>query len=592
MQQIGRYQIVEELGRGAMGVVYRALDPAIGRTIAIKSIRLSDLSDSSERQRLHDRLIREAQSAGILSHPNIVTIYDILEQDDLTHIFMEFVNGPSLDKMFLSGTPPSGDLLLEFFRHVANGLDYAHRRGIIHRDIKPANLMWHIDESTGERLAKITDFGVAKFASQQLTQAGVMMGTPNYMAPEQIHGADVDGRTDQFALAVVMYEALTGQKPFTADYLPTLLYRIARENEVRAEVINATLTVEIGDVLHKALAKEPAQRFETCSAFMQALTDACAGAPGWMSLANTGESSSPTIAGAFASPLAGAGASPDARVIDQTYNLPPVRERRRELEEGFPLWKKLAIAVLIFTMVAVGITVVRNYLSPEEDNKQAAQTSPQSTPAKPAEQTAPAPNETVTGNQTAPRPNNEKAAANPPPVETPQTTAPPASEQERVNTEKAARSETAIRSGTPAKEPGLPIGAGDVQFASSPVNARIVVDGDELKACNTPCTIHLQPGRHTLTAALTGYALAQRIIHVPEDSAVFLPLQESIGWVQMSSTPSGAQIFVDGKPQGQTPATVRLRAGEHQVLLVQGSQRHEQTITVHPESVQQFAFTW
>jgi serine/threonine-protein kinase len=592
VQQIGRYQIVEELGRGAMGVVYRALDPAIGRTIAIKSIRLSDLSDSSERQRLHDRLIREAQSAGILSHPNIVTIYDILEQDDLTHIFMEFVNGPSLDKMFLSGNLPSGDLLLEFFRQVANGLDYAHRRGIIHRDIKPANLMWHIDESSGERLAKITDFGVAKFASQQLTQAGVMMGTPNYMAPEQIHGADVDGRTDQFALAVVIYEALTGQKPFTADYLPTLLYRIARENEVRAEVINATLTVEIGDVLHKALAKEPAQRFETCSAFIQALTDACAGAPGWTGLANAGELSSPTIAGAFASPLAGAGASSDARVIDQTYNLPPGRERRRELEESFPLWKKLAIAVLIFTMVAAAITVVRNYLSPEEDNKQVAQTSPQSTPAKPAEQTAPAPNGTVAGNQTAPAPNHEKAAVNPPPVETPQSTAPPASEQEPVNTDKAARSEAPIRSGSPAKGPGLPIGAGDVQFASSPVNARIVVDGDELKACTTPCTIHLQPGRHTLTAALPGYALAQRIIHVPEDSAVFLPLQESIGWVQMSSTPSGAQIFVDGKPQGQTPTTVRLRAGEHQVLLVQGSQRHEQTITVHPESVQQFAFTW
>lgn len=136
------------------------------------------------------------------------------------------------------------------------------------------------------------------------------------------------------------------------------------------------------------------------------------------------------------------------------------------------------------------------------------------------------------------------------------------------------------------------MGAGDVHFASSPINARIVVDGDELKACITPCTIHLQPGRHTLTAALSGYGLEQRIIHVPEDSAIFLRLQESIGWVQMSSTPSGAEIFVDGQPQGQTPTTLRLRSGEHRVLLVQGSQRHEQTITVHPESLQHLAFTW
>ncbi|MBV9397183.1 MAG: serine/threonine protein kinase, partial [Bryobacterales bacterium] len=131
MQQVGRYQILGELGRGAMGIVYKALDPAIGRTIAIKSIRLNDLTDDTERQRLRDRLFREAQSAGMLSHPNIVTIYDIAEEGDMAYIFMEFVNGPPLDRMMASAQPPDKDFLLRIFRQTAAALDYAHKKGIV-----------------------------------------------------------------------------------------------------------------------------------------------------------------------------------------------------------------------------------------------------------------------------------------------------------------------------------------------------------------------------------------------------------------------------------------------------------------------------
>jgi serine/threonine-protein kinase len=288
VQQIGRYQIVEELGRGAMGVVYRALDPTIGRTIAIKSIRLSDVSDNSERQRLRDRLIREAQSAGRLSHRNIVTIYDVLEQDGVAHVFMEFVNGPSLEKMMAGYTLPDKVALLHFIREIASGLDYAHRKGIVHRDIKPGNLMLHFDSSSAERIAKITDFGVAKFVSQQMTQAGVMMGTPNYMAPEQILGAEVSGKTDQFALAVVTYEILTGSKAFIADYLPTLFLRIVREEPAAVASLNSTLNDAIGDILLKALAKEPKDRFQSCVEFADALAEACAAHPEWVPIARGG----------------------------------------------------------------------------------------------------------------------------------------------------------------------------------------------------------------------------------------------------------------------------------------------------------------
>ena len=629
MQQIGRYQVIEELGRGAMGIVFRALDPAIGRTIAIKSIRLSDISDASEQQRLHDRLIREAQSAGILSHPNIVTIYDILEQDGVTHIFMEFVDGPSLEKMLSGRTLPSGDMLLELLRQVANGLDYAHKRGIVHRDIKPANLMLHVDNSTGEHLAKITDFGVAKFASQQMTQAGAMMGTPTYMAPEQIHSADVDGRTDQFSLAVVVYETLTGQKPYTADYLPTLLYRIAREDELRAEVINSTLTVEVGDVLHKALSKSPDQRFESCGAFVEALSEACAGSPGWRPFphfVDAGGFANPTLTGAgpelphsgltpaatdWSTNGGSATLSHNARAIDETYHFPPVRKRSRDLEESFPLWKKLLMAVLICAMLGAVVTIYHNYLAPEDDSKQVAgTTAPTPTPAPPSKP-ADSPSAGAAGKPEVQRPapsneagaisnsaesaqNQQQPAPNLPPPPAQPSKAPEGAVQhadQQVAQPASANRQPASKSAT-ASEAQNPIAvSGDVRFASSPQKARIVVDGDEAKSCNTPCQIHLPAGRHTLTVALGGYYLAQRIIHVPDDSSLYVPLAQITGWVQLLSTPPGAQIFIDGQLRGQTPATVKLPAGQHQILLVQGSQRREQSVNVRADTVERLTFS-
>ena len=181
MDAIGRYQILGELGRGAMGIVYRAQDPTIGRQVAIKTIRLADLSDHAERDRLRERLFREAQSAGILSHPGIVVVYDVGEQDDITYIAMEFVNGPSLEKLLLADDAPEPELILNVLRQTAAGLDYAHKKGIIHRDIKPGNIMLDQDGTV-----KITDFGVAKLAaSHQLTQAGTVWGLPITCRPSR-----------------------------------------------------------------------------------------------------------------------------------------------------------------------------------------------------------------------------------------------------------------------------------------------------------------------------------------------------------------------------------------------------------------------
>ncbi len=239
-----------------MGVVYRAQDPAIGRIIAIKTIRLTDLTDTTERERLRERLFREAQSAGILSHPNIVTIYDIAEENGQACIFMEYVNGPPLERLLASQEPPGKQTFLSIFQQTAAALDYAHRKGRIcaSRYFKPANIMIHEDGH-----AKITDFGVAKILSQQMTHSGGMMGTPNYMSPEQVQGLAVDGRADQFGLAVIAYELLTGEKPFVGDYLPTLLYKIVREEPVAPQRINQSLGPAFEAVLLERAGEESAR---------------------------------------------------------------------------------------------------------------------------------------------------------------------------------------------------------------------------------------------------------------------------------------------------------------------------------------------
>ena len=289
MEKIGRYKIIGELGRGAMGVVYKAQDPAINRLIAIKSIRLDTLADESERERMRERLFREAQSAGILSHPGIVTIYDIAEENDMAYIFMELVNGPPLEKLLKGDHAPDKATILSIFRQTASALDFAHKKGIVHRDIKPANIMVHEDGS-----AKITDFGVAKIVSQQMTRAGTIMGTPSYMSPEQVHGGEVSGRTDQFSLAVIAYEVLTGEKPFTAEYLPTLLFKIVREDPVAPHRLNPTLMPIVETVMSKALAKNPQDRYETCSEFVESLAAACASSQNWFPLTRGARQNMPT----------------------------------------------------------------------------------------------------------------------------------------------------------------------------------------------------------------------------------------------------------------------------------------------------------
>ncbi|MBS1824702.1 MAG: serine/threonine protein kinase [Acidobacteria bacterium] len=281
---------MRELGRGAMGVVYLAEDPAIGRLVAIKTINLDNLSEDGHAQQLRERLIREARSAGILSHPGIVTIYDIQHFENTTAIVMEYVEGVTLLERMLKSDLAPGEVL-GILEQTAVALDYAHSRGVLHRDIKPANLMF-----SPEGAVKITDFGVAKIGSQKTATQGMVMGTPSYMAPEQISNKPVGPKTDQFSLAVLAFELIAGQKPFAAESISGLLYNIVFQDPISVRTLNPTLPAAAEAVLRKALAKESADRYPSCVEFIRVLKTACETKKAWKPVRTIRGSAAPTPA--------------------------------------------------------------------------------------------------------------------------------------------------------------------------------------------------------------------------------------------------------------------------------------------------------
>jgi len=269
MTRLGRYEVLSELGKGAMGIVYLAKDPVIGRMVAIKTIRASQMGDDdSESREFRERFIREAQTAGILSHPNIVTIHDIGEDSDTSTSFiaMEYIEGKNLKSLLSERAAFSYDQIAEMIAQVAEAIDYAHRKGIIHRDIKPANIIITTDEKV-----KITDFGIAKVASSNLTTTGQFLGTPNYMSPEQVSGAPVDGRSDIFSLGVVLYELLTHRKPFVGENLTAISYKIVHEDFTPPAELSSEVPAEFNPIVARAMAKDPWNRYQRGKDFALAL---------------------------------------------------------------------------------------------------------------------------------------------------------------------------------------------------------------------------------------------------------------------------------------------------------------------------------
>jgi serine/threonine-protein kinase len=581
-----------------MGVVYQALDPAIGRTIAIKSIRLQDLTDTAERERLRERLVREAQSAGILSHPGIVTIYDIAEEQGMAYIFMEFVNGPPLEKMLLHQQTPDKETILSIFRQTAAALDYAHKKGIVHRDVKPANIMIHEDGT-----AKVTDFGVAKIVSQQMTIAGTMMGTPSYMSPEQVQGGTITGRADQFSLAVVAYEILTGEKPFAAEYLPTLLFKIVREDALPVQRFNPTLGAGVDLVLRKAMAKNPADRYETCTEFISELSVAVNAAHSWNPLPRGASLNMPTVGSQD-----GMGATiddmqrpatevsyppaaptvpiksiptpvpaPIASTPPQLPVTPPVatkpsaempapfepRAKREARERSHKVMRNVFLSAATVALVLIGIFVIIQKYTKHPPTQTSVAQSPAPVEAAP------------------PPPDTTPAPPPPAPVEEP-------AKKEEAATNKPEKTETEPRR-TAQQKPAET----DFQVTTSPAGANVIFDGDSSTVCKSPCTHLLTAGRHTFVVQHAGYRDAMRIIDVPRDTGLIVDLARLMGSLSVISKPAGLAVFVDGKEQAQkTPANLSLTVGSHRVQVLKGSEKQEFTVDIRDGQLSSKIIEW
>ena len=266
MEKAGRYVIQGELGRGAMGIVYRAHDPVIGRDVAVKTMHLNVSGSSLSRPELISRFQTEARAAGLLTHPNIVVVYDAGEEGGVFYITMELVEGHSLQALFESRQSFPLPRVMHLLEQACGALDYAHKHNIVHRDIKPANLMLTPDDTL-----KITDFGTAKILQFNATQTAHAIGTPSYMSPEQIKGKPVDGRADIFALGVILYELVTGEKPFPGENITTVIFKIINEEPIPPRKLDPSIHPGLSTVITRALAKEPSARFQNCNEMLAAL---------------------------------------------------------------------------------------------------------------------------------------------------------------------------------------------------------------------------------------------------------------------------------------------------------------------------------
>ncbi|WP_237216593.1 serine/threonine-protein kinase, partial [Falsiroseomonas oryziterrae] len=268
--KLGKYELRGTLGRGAMGVVYDGWDPIIGRRVAIKTARTPDASDTEAVEEMA-RFKREAQAAGRLTHPNIVGVYDYGEDNGVAYIVMEFVDGPSLKSLIEKQERMALPQIVKVMEDLLTGLAFSHARGIVHRDIKPANLML-----TTDGIGKIADFGIARIESSSMTQAGTVMGTPAYMSPEQFMGQTVDARTDIYSSGVLLYQLLTGERPFEGG-MTAIMHKALHTDPTPPSTLSVTSPRALDAVVAKAMAKRPEERYPNAEAFLAALKAAASG---------------------------------------------------------------------------------------------------------------------------------------------------------------------------------------------------------------------------------------------------------------------------------------------------------------------------
>ena len=625
MNRIGRYEILNELGRGAMGVVYRARDTKIGREVAIKTIKLAEQGDESETERLRERLFREAQSAGRLSHPGIVTIYDVAEESGLAYITMEFVDGETLQAMMDSGRAEEPEFIADILRQTAAALDYAHSKEIVHRDVKPANIM-----VTPDGTVKITDFGIARISSSKLTQTGTVMGTPSYMSPEQVRGDPISGASDQFSLGVITYELLTDEKPFSGDSLTAVMFKIVSGEVTPPSELSSGVSGPLEGAVLRALSKAGEDRYASCADYAKAVSIGFESAGSSIPERHVGTAE---ITGEEATVVRSAGTAEGGGAVSQEQletvvqplpegtaptvvmpGLPPLGAAEtqaptyaEEPEEAKRGGSWIAIAVVAGILVAGGgfwisqnpgfpngieipglswLEVVIGEMGLGAEN------------AGIEEGTG----ETDTASSAAPVVTEPEPAGGAPDPEATESVSPdPGSEAAGISPETTAAEEIPVApppEPQPAPPPAPPKAAPPrvvvVNFSTSQPGARVVVDGKPLWSCTTPCPIDLPRGEHIAMISFSGFHRVRRPFEVGSDPVdLVIELEAVVGTVLVSSSPTGADVFVDDKKMDQkTNDSFHLPPGYHLIKVQKaGAGSGERSILVEEGGLKTYDFT-
>ncbi len=560
LTKTGRYQIVGELGRGSMGVVYQGYDPIIGRTVAIKTMLPEGLSPE-EFQQYRDRFQREAMAAGVLAHPNIITIYDFGDDNGVLFLAMEFLEGKSLDKIVQEQGVLPIETISPIYDQVCSALDHAHQNKIVHRDIKPANIML-----LENGLVKVTDFGIAKVMAMGMTQVGQILGTPNYMSPEQIKGRQIDGRSDIFSLGVILYELVTGEKPFGGQNITTVIYKIINENPIPPRELDASIHSGLSYVISKALAKNVDERYQTCRELAEDLRNykSLGGAsvgPGTMLLTapllpvEIAESVPPPLPAETPQlqPLASPPSLVEETPISSSLNIPVTRPPKAG-RQGIPQVAWILAAVLLVAILGVTSYFIigrrggKREVSPPMVRVTSAQS--QQTPAAPLLQpTAPA-----------------KAMA-----------ARPAVQPTRAKTVETAPADVRPPAATAEK-------TGQLIVLANVNGARISIDGRSDAGWLTPYTLpDLPAGAHTVMISMNGYDNFQQSVTIEGGQATKVEATLSTGRAELDviTVPAGVEVLVDGKSYGLSPARAILDAGNHTYMVKPADQPpYENSFTI------------
>jgi serine/threonine protein kinase len=494
-----RYLIQSELGRGAMGVVYKAHDRLIGRTVALKTIAVD--SGNQNRETLAQRLVLEAKAAGSLDHPNIITIYDVVLEKGFIYLSMQFVEGATLAALLQSGKLPRLSVLLSYAEQICNAVGFAHQRGVIHRDLKPSNLML-----TGQGSIKVLDFGIAQFGDCGSTPADTVAGTPSYMAPEQATGREVDHRSDIFSLGTVFYELFTGKKPFSGD-VATVLRKVVHEDPIAPCVIKPSLPTGVEAIILRALAKDKLQRFQDCQAMAAAFRRQ---AKLLEARPEIGVASSGSRVGS-ASQWAGSSAAPKPAVVATSTNRAVTPQTMRAKvpakRSGSSKYWNVGLAIVACLIVGAMIIMWLHQTSKTEGQAAAAEASGSKSSSAPA----------IKVREVQPKNGNASRAAN-------------------------------------SEAPAAPVVPVEGELVISSVPAGATVEIESRPSGRTPLSLgSLKPGGYKVTVSKSGYTPETRRIEVVAGNRASLDvrLTPSQGFLTVTSTPQGANILINGKDTGK-----------------------------------------